>query len=146
VRRALAVCLAVAATAGCGGSGRPAPTAAEERALAVRFARAVVRGEPARAAALVDAGDATTQELARRLAAASRGHSGTLRLPASRTAPHRWQVAYVRRIPGADGAFERETGRIVVELAGGAVADVAIRDRELVLSTHHDAQLLPSKR
>ncbi len=49
---------------------------------------------------------------------------------------------------GRNGAFSREHGSLVVDTGGGAtgVTFAAILGRQIEYSTHHDSELLPSKR
>jgi len=51
-------------------------------------------------------------------------------------------------VNGKKGAFSRERGILVVDTGSDSpgVSFAAILGRQIAYSTHHDAQLLPSKR
>jgi hypothetical protein len=57
-----------------------------------------------------------------------------------------WAFTYRRRVKGKMGAFSRERGILVVTTGATGVTFTAILGRQVAYSTHHDAQLLPSKR
>ena len=130
--------------------GSHAATPATQRAVAARFAHALIEGDVARAQALLARGvDPVVPELVRRLAAPARLHPGRIRSRGSEDERNRWAFAYFRQVTKRDGSFTRETGQVVVDLTDGgspAVKFFGLRGREITYSTHHDAVLLPSKR
>jgi hypothetical protein len=66
---------------------------------------------------------------------------------AQRSGTAQWAFTYRRRVNGKMGAFSRERGILVVDTSGGTgVMFTAILGRQIAYSTHHDSQLLPSKR
>ena len=147
MRRSAALCAAVCGLAACGGH---AASPADQRAVAARFAHALIEGHVARAQALLAHGvDPVVPELVRRLAAPARLHPGRIRSRGSEDERNRWTFAYFRQVTKRDGSFTRETGQVVVDLTGGGSPTVrffGLRSREITYSTHHDAVLLPSKR
>jgi hypothetical protein len=93
--------------------------------------------------------DPVVPELVRRLAAPGRRHPGVIRSRGTDEGRGRWTFAYFRQVTKPGGAFTRETGQVVVDLAGGRTPSVrffGLRNREISYSTHHDSQLMPSKR
>jgi hypothetical protein len=147
MRRPVALCVAACTLAACG--GQPASPAAQ-RAVAARFAHALVEGRVARARTMLAHGvDPVVPELVRRLAAPARMHPGVIRSRGSEEERNQWSFAYFRQVTSPDGSFTRETGQVVVDLTGGSSPTVrffGLRDRQIVYSTHHDSVLLPSKR
>ena len=144
-------CLLVAlAASGCGGTPTAKPSEAEQRNVAGRFASAVLRGDAAAASALlVRADDEALVSLVRRAAAPWRTQHASIRLPARR-AGSRWTFSYVGRRTQRDRTFATQRGDLAVVVAPSAAgagvrffAFIHVRTR---FSTHHDAQLLPSKR
>jgi hypothetical protein len=146
MRRSAVACL-VLCVAGCG-TAHSSP--AEQRSTAHVFAQAVLAGDTAAARSLVAKhADAAVREQADRLSAAFARHHGRLVGSPRRSAAAQWAFAYRRRINGRDGAFSRERGFIVVDTGGTSpprVTFAAILGRQVTYSTHHDAELLPSKR
>jgi hypothetical protein len=141
------LCLASLVLAACGGR---AASPAAQHVLASRFAHDLVAGRVASAQALlVRDADPVVPELVRRLAAPARRHPGVIRSRGADEGNGRWTFTYFRKVTKPDGSFTRETGQVVVDLSGGhtpAVRFFGFRNREISYSTHHDAQLLPSKR
>src|SRR5581483_1790342 len=123
--------------------------AAARRAVAERFAAAVLHGDAAAARALLpSSGDGALAALVRRAAAPWKGQRASLRLPARRSGD-RWLVRYAGTRTQAGGAFERETGELVVvvdDAAAPAVRYFAFTRVRSRFGTHHDSQLLPSRR
>jgi hypothetical protein len=147
MRRCLALCLVVCAAAGCG--DRAAQPAAQ-RSVATEFADAILGGRAQQAQRLVahDADEVVGQQVAR-LTAPFTAHRGFLRARIRRSGDAQWAFPYRRRVDPGHGAFSRETGWLVVDMSSGSpprVEFAAILARDVVYSTHHDAQLLPSKR
>jgi hypothetical protein len=152
VKSGLIGCLLVAfAVSGCGQeTPMKPPSQAVQRNVAVRFAAAVLRGDVARARALlVRADDADLVFLVQQAAARWTTQHASIRLPARRAGNH-WTFSYVGRRTQKDGRFETERGDLVVIVApsgaGAGVEFLAFRHVRMRFSTHHDAQLLPSKR
>jgi hypothetical protein len=141
------LCLASLVLTACGGL---AASPAEQHAVASRFAHDLVAGRVASAQALLVRGaDPVVPELVRRLAAPARRHPGVIRSRGADEGNGRWTFAYFRQVTEPDGSFTRETGQVVVDLSGGrkpAVRFFGLRNREISYSTHHDSQLMPSKR
>jgi hypothetical protein len=141
----------VAALAGCGGDDTPAmPSEPAQQLLAERFGAALFRGDASGARALLLRRDEPALiYLVRRATARWRLHHASLALPARRRGD-RWHLAYKGRRTYRDGRFETETGDLVVlvapSTAGARVRFFAFTDVRTRFSTHHDAQLLPSKR
>jgi hypothetical protein len=147
VRTCLLFCLVTCLLVGCGRS-QASPTA--QRAVATEFAHAVVAGHAKTAEHLVagDADPVVRQQVAR-LTAPFKSHPGLLRSNGRRSGDAQWAFPYRRRVNRRQGAFSRETGWLVVDMSGSSpprVKFAAVIAREIVYSTHHDAQLLPSKR
>jgi hypothetical protein len=147
MKRSAALCAALCVLAACGGH---AATPGAQRAVAARFAHALIEGDVARAQSLLAHGvDPVVPELVHRLAAPARLHPGRIRSRGSEDERNRWTFAYFRQVTKPDGSFTRETGQVVVDLTRGrppAVRFFGLRGREITYSTHHDAVLLPSKR
>src|SRR5581483_3991317 len=149
-RLAAAAALLAALAAGCGGATASGPASpAARRAVAERFAAAVLHGDAAAARALLpSSGDGALAALVRRAAAPWKGQRASLRLPARRSGD-RWLVRYAGTRTQAGGAFERETGELVVvvdDAAAPAVRYFAFTRVRSRFGTHHDSQLLPSRR
>jgi hypothetical protein len=147
MRGCLILCLLTCLAVGCGRS-RASPTA--QHAVATEFAHAVVEGHAKTAGRLVagDADPVVGQQVAR-LTAPFTSHPGLLRSNGRRSGDAQWAFPYRRRVNRRQGAFSRETGWLVVDMSASSpprVKFAAILARETVYSTHHDAQLLPSKR
>jgi hypothetical protein len=144
-------CLLVAfAVSGCGGSTMKAPSQAVQRDVASRFAAAVLRGDATGAGALLAGEDeAALVFLVQRAAAPWRTQHASIRLPARRTA-NRWTFSYAGTRTQRDGRFETERGELVVFVApsdaGAGVRFFGFKHVRTLFSTHHDAELLPSKR
>jgi hypothetical protein len=145
-------CLLIAMVlAGCGGkTATGAPSEWEQRDAAAHFAAAILRGDAAGARALLAQPDAPALGfLLRRAAGTWRGQHASIRPPARRSGD-RWTFRYAGTRTHGDGRFERESGELVVVVAPAAaraeVAFFAFRNVSTRFSTHHDAQLLPSKR
>ena len=88
------------------------------------------------------------REQASRLSAAFGDKPGHLVGEPRRSGTAQWAFAYRRRVNGKKGAFSRERGILVVDTGSDSpgVSFAAILGRQIAYSTHHDAQLLPSKR
>jgi hypothetical protein len=145
-------CLLVAfAVSGCGGKTTvKTPSEAVQRTVAGHFADAVLRGDAARARALlVRTDDGTLAALVEWAAAPWRTQHASIRLPARRTG-NRWTVGYAGRRTQRDGRFETRSGDLVVVVAssgaGAGVQSFIVTHVQSRFSTHHDSQLLPSKR
>ena len=143
MRRRALLLVAAAGLAACGAN---AASPEAQRAVAGQFARALVEGRAASAQSLLAHGvDPVVPKLVRRLARAG----GELRSRGTKEERNQWVFAYFRQVTKPDGSFTRETGQVVVDLTGGhtpAVKFFGLRNREIAYSTHHDAQLMPSKR
>ncbi len=145
-------CLLVAfAISGCGGeTSMKTPSGAVQRNVAGRFAAAVLRGDVAGARALlVHTDEEALVFLVRQAAAPWRTQHASIHLPARRTG-NRWTFSYGGRRTQRDGSFETEQGDLVVFVAplaaGAGVRFFGFTNVRTRFSTHHDAQLLPSKR
>jgi hypothetical protein len=148
----LACCLLAAfAAAACGGETRARlPSQAEQRYLAGRFAVALLHGGAGEARSLlVRSNEAALVFLVRRAAAPWRAQHADVKLPARRTGD-RWTVTYEGTRTHADGRFETERGNLVVLVAssprGAGVRFFGFTHVRTRFSTHHDSELLPSKR
>jgi hypothetical protein len=148
----LIACLVlVAALPACGGDDTPAsPSEPAQQQLAERFGAALFRGDTAGARALLlHRDEPAVVFLVRSATARWRGHHASIERPARRRGD-RWHVGYKGRRTYRDGRFETETGDLVVlvapSAAGARVRFFAFADVRRRFSTHHDAQLLPSKR
>jgi hypothetical protein len=88
------------------------------------------------------------REQASRLSAAFVHAPGRLIGQPRRSGTGQWAFAYRKRVRGKKGAFSRERGILVVDTGGDSpgVSFAAILGREIAYSTHHDSELLPSKR
>jgi hypothetical protein len=145
-------CLVLAtAMSACGRESNPAPPSETvQRTLAERFAAAVFRGDaPGARALLLRRDEPALVFLVRRAAAPWQKQHASIDLPA-RGRGERWALSYSGRRTYRDGRFETETGDLVVFVAPSA-AGVRVRFFAFArvstrFSTHHDAQLLPSKR
>ena len=141
--RRLAVACVVLCLVGCGTSH---PNRSEQRATARAFAEDVIAGNaPAAKSFVAKHADPAVREQARRLSADFAKHPGHLVGTPRRSGAAQWAFAYRRRINGKKGAFSRERGFLVVD-TGDGVTFAAIIGRVIDYSTHHDSQLLPSKR
>jgi len=143
--RRLVVCL-VLCTVGCGASHHP--TRAEQRTTAQAFAGAVLAGDTHTARSLVAKhADRAVDEQAKRLSAGFAHHPAHLNGRARRTGTAQWAFPYRRRVNGKNGAFSVERGFLVVDTGDEpGVTFAAIIGRVVEHSTHHDSELLPSKR
>ena len=141
----LAACV-VLCIVGCGTSR---PSRVEQRATAQAFAEEVVAGhaDAARSYVAKDA-DAAVREQASRLSAGFAHAPGHLVGQPRGSGTAQWAFAYTRRVNGKKGAFSRERGILVVDTGSDArgVTFAAILGRQVAYSTHHDSELLPSKR
>ena len=145
-------CLLVACVvSGCGGKTmvKP-PSAAVQRDVAGRFADAVLRGDATGARALLVQRDKSPLTTLVDLAARPwKTHHASIRLPARHTGTH-WTFSYTGRHTQKDGGFETQSGDLVVVVAssgaGARVQFFAVTHIRTRFSTHHDAQLPPSKR
>jgi hypothetical protein len=145
-------CLLVAfAVSGCGGSTTTSmPSQKVQRDVAGRFAAALLRGDAAGARALlVPADDGALVFLVQQAVAPWTTQHASIHLPA-RHVGNLWTFSYVRRRTHRDGRFETQRGDLVVVIAqsaaGANVEFFAFRNVRTRFSTHHDSQLLPSKR
>jgi hypothetical protein len=149
VSLALTCCLVFAfAAAGCGGS--KTPSRALQREVAGRFAVALFSGDVRAARALlVRRDEGALVFLVERAAAPWRGQDASVRLPARR-AGDRWAVSYEGTRTHADGRFESESGDLIVLVVpsarGAGVRFFGFTHVRTRFSTHHDSELLPSKR
>jgi hypothetical protein len=148
----LITCLVlVAALSACGGrDALTMPSEAAQRTLAERFGAALFRGDSAGARALLVRRDEPALVfLVRRTTERWRRHQASVDLPARRRGD-RWELRYAGRRTYRDGRFETETGDLVVLVApsamGARVRFFGFANVRTRFSTHHDAQLLPSKR
>jgi hypothetical protein len=146
----IACLLAAVAVSGCGGTPVKVPSEAAQRDVAGRFAAAVLRGDVAGARALLArSDDAALVFLVRRAAAPWRAQHASIRRRPSRVGD-RWTFRYAGERTHADGRFETQTGDLVVVVgpsaSGAAVRFFAFTHVHTRFSTHHDSQLLPSKR
>jgi hypothetical protein len=142
MRRLAAVCVVLCAV-GCGSSH---PSLSEQRATARAFAGEVVAGHARAAASYVAKhSDRAVRQQAALLSADFAKHRAHLVGEPRRTGVSQWAFAYRRRINGKNGAFSRERGFLVVD-TGDGVTFAAIIGRVIDYSTHHDSELLPSKR
>ena len=141
----------VAASSACGGEDTPAmPSAPAQRMLAERFAAAVFGGDTVGARALLlHRDEPALLFLVRRATAPWRRQHASIDLPARRRGG-RWELRYAGKRTHRDGRFEIERGALHVFVAPSAAeprvrffAFAGVRTR---FSTHHDAELLPSKR
>jgi hypothetical protein len=146
---ALTCCLVFTfAAAGCGGS--KTPSQALQREVAGRFAVALFRGDVRAARALlVRRDEGALVFLVERAAAPWRGQHASVSLPA-RPTDDRWAVSYEGTRTHADGRFESESGDLIVLVAtssrGAGVRFFGFTHVRTRFSTHHDSELLPSKR
>ena len=148
----LVFCLVlVAALSACGGEDMPTlPSEAAQRTLAERFGAAVLRGDAVGARALLLRRDEPALVFLVRTATARwRRQRVSIDLPARRRGD-RWELTYAGRRTYRDGRFETETGDLVVLVApseaGARVRFFGFANVRTRFSTHHDAELLPSKR
>jgi hypothetical protein len=145
MHRWAAACL-VLCVVGCGTSH---PSRSEQRATARAFAEEVVAGHGDAARSYVAKGAApAVREQAARLSAAFAHTPGHLVGEPRRSGTAQWAFAYTKRVNGKKGAFSRERGILVVDTGSDApgVTFAAILGRQIAYSTHHDSELLPSKR
>jgi hypothetical protein len=138
------------AIAGCGGTSMKTPSTEVQRDVAGRFAAAVLHGNSTGARELlVGADESALVFLVERAAAPWTAGHASIELPA-RHSGERWTFVYSGRRTFADGRFETEKGELVVFVApspsGAGVRFFGFRNVNTRFSTHHDAQLLPSKR
>jgi hypothetical protein len=152
MKRCLVGCLLVAFTlSGCGGKTTlKMPSQAVQRSVAGRFAVALLRGDSAGARALlVHADDRDLAFLVEQAATPWRRQHAEVQLPARRAGAE-WTFSYAGRHTQRDGRFETQRGDLVVivapSAAGAGVEFFAFKHVRTRFSTHHDAQLLPSKR
>ena len=152
VRGGLIGCLLVAfAVSGCGARTTiKTPSQAVQRDVAGRFAAALLRGDAVGARVLLVPGDdGALAFLVQQAVAPASTQRASIRLPARR-AGRRWTFSYARRRTYGDGRFERQSGDLLVFIApsaaGASVEFFAFRNVRTRFSTHHDSQLLPSKR
>jgi hypothetical protein len=136
--------------AGCGGKTAAPVPARAQRDVAQRFATAVLSGHAARARALLlDSDEAALAPLVRQAAAPRRRQHASIALP-PRRAGSGWLFRYAGRRAEGGGAFETQTGELVVVVAssaaGAEVRFFTFRHVTTHFSTHHDSQLLPSSR
>jgi hypothetical protein len=149
--RLIVFLLVVLAVSACGGETRHEPTSeAARRTVAERFAVALLRGDASAARALLAHPDEPALVFLVRLRAAPwRTQHASVKAPARRV-PDGWTFGYAGRRTYRDGRFETETGDLVVLVApskvGARVRFFAFANVRTRFSTHHDAQLLPSKR
>ena len=144
----LSLAVSVTGTA-CGGSGEMPPVTAE-RSVATRFATAVLSGDANGARALLEHRDEpAVAYLLRRTTGAWHVRHLLERGRLQRIDGH-WSVGFARRRTYADGRFETQSGDLVMFLArsrdGPRVRFFLVEHLRTRASTHHDAQLLPSKR
>jgi hypothetical protein len=151
VSRLVVLLLVALAVSACGDQTTREPaTEAMRRAVAEHFAAALFRGDAMGARALLVRRDEPALVfLVRRATARWRRQDVSIEFPA-RLRHDRWELGYAGRRTYRDGRFERETGDLVVLVAsaeaGARVRFFAFANVRTTFSTHHDAQLLPSKR
>jgi hypothetical protein len=150
VARLISCLVLVAAISACGKEAPTLPSEADQRRLTEQFARALFRGNAVGAQALLlRPNEPTLVWLVRRATAPWRRQHASVDLPA-RHRGERWELHYAGRRTYRDGRFETETGDLVVlvapSAAGARVRFFAFAHVRKRVSTHHDAQLLPSKR
>ena len=145
-------CLVLAAAlSGCGGDDAPPPPSEPaQQQLAEQFGAALFHGDTAGARALLlHRDEPAVVYLVRTATARWRRQHASIELPARRRGD-RWHLGYAGRRTYHDGRFETETGDLVVlvapSAAGARVRLFAFANVRIRFSTHHDAQLLPSKR
>jgi hypothetical protein len=146
--------LLAAVGSGCGGRATvpvEGPSESAQRAVAGRFATALLRADLPRARALlVHPDEEALVFLVRRAVAHWTHRRATIHLPARR-AGRRWTVRYDGRRAFRDGRFETERGAVVVLVGRSRTGRARVRffaftQVERRFSTHQDAELLPSKR
>jgi hypothetical protein len=145
--RRLAVACLVLCSLGCGAPHHP--PLSEQKASASAFAEDVVAGRARDAEARVAKhADRAVHEQVIRLSADFARHRARLVGRPRRTGAAQWAFAYRRRVNGPNGRFSREHGFLVVDTGGDepGVTFAAIIGRVIEYSTHHDSELLPSKR
>jgi len=149
MKTGLIACLVlVTALSGCGGTETPSDAA--QRTLAGRFATALFQGDAVSARSfLVGRDEPALDFLVSRATARWRREHASVDLPARRRSS-RWVVRYSGRRTFSDGRFETESGDLIVlvapSAAGARVRFFAFSNVRTRFSTHHDSQLLPSKR
>jgi hypothetical protein len=140
--------LGACVVAGCGGGPADA-SQTQQREVAFRFARAVLRGDVPTARGLLASREAALVTLVERGAVPWRAQHAAIARLAGQT-DDRWTFRYVGRRTHADGRFETERGALVVFVgrteAGAGVTYFLFTDVRRRFSTHHDALLLPSNR
>jgi hypothetical protein len=145
MRRWVVACVVLCAV-GCSTS-RPSRT--EQRATARAFAEEIIAGRAGVARSFVAKhADPAVREQVALLSATFAHHPAHLVGQARRSGESQWAFAYRRRVNGRNGAFSREHGFLVVDTGRGTpgVTFAAILGRQIEYSTHHDSELLPSKR
>jgi hypothetical protein len=147
-----ALCVAFCSlVSACAASGsRERPSLADRRAVAQRFAQAIVSGNaPAAVALLVHRDDDALSSFVARAAAPWRAQHAALRLPAVRDGS-RWIFGYAGTHTHPNGTFQQVRGDIAVTVAaarGAAAVELfLIRKTHVRFGTHHDSVLLPSNR
>lgn len=137
--------------AGCGGARAvDPPSLGMQRAVAGRFATALLHGDVAGARALlVHRGDRALEFLVQRAVASWKGQRASVRLPARHMGTY-WAVSFARLQTHKDGTFVRQRGDLVLSVvpsaAGARVSFFALENVRTRFSTHRDSQLPPSKR
>jgi hypothetical protein len=148
---ALVAIVLAASAASCGGqAAAKEPSPGARRDVAERFARAILRGDAGSARSrLLHPDDAALVALVRRAARPWRVQHATARVP-GRHSGARWTFRYAGRRTERDGRFQTQSGELVLVVAASAdragVVLFTFRHVQTRFSTHHDAQLLPSKR
>ena len=143
--------VAAAVLGGCGGGGHgTSPRSDAQRTIAGRFADAVLHGDTPRARALLLHADDPAIDFLVRRATSRWKHQRVAIAHEPRSSGSRWTFGYAGTRSFADGRFAREDGSLLIVLASSQAgprvryfAFVNVRSR---FSTHHDGQLLPSKR
>ncbi len=126
------------------------PPGAVQRALAVRFASALLRGDGPRARNLLARDDDGSRVFLVEQAVTPWRSTQYVRIEPPSRAGDAWTFGFVRRRTEPDGRFQTQEGDIVVIVGPSAAAAgiefFAFKYVRTRFSTHHDAQLLPSKR
>jgi hypothetical protein len=143
--------IVVLGTTACGGSSPPpTPPLPAQREVAARFATALLTGDEAAARSLLLRPDEPAiLFLVKRATDAWKPRRVSIQPPRRETG-ERWSFRYAGSRSFRDGRFVRENGRLIVVLvpsaSGARVRYFSFANVRTRFSTHHDGQLLPSKR
>lgn len=123
---------------------------AAQRAIAVRFASALLRGDGPSARKLLARDDDGSRLFLVEQAVTPWRSTQYVRIEPPSRAGDAWTFGYVRRRTEPDGRFQTQSGNLVVIVgpptAAAGIEFFAFKYVLTRFSTHHDAQLLPSKR